>query len=214
MPRYHHTESQNVEESSLEEEKVIKKNSKLLLFLGFTYFALSCGLEGFFQSQTYTFGICGPHKISPEKAASLTSVYFGTFLAGRFSGVLLSTRFKPLIMIIISIGSCILSALLLVLTAKFSLESLFFGTGAIGFFVSFQFASGLSWLSAEVDLTGRSSCIVFLGAYIGWLIFPPLSGIVFFSPIGPMGLYYLTLGITSFHFIIFLLMLKVVSTEQ
>ena len=99
MPRYHHTESQNVEESSLEEEKVIKKNSKLLLFLGFTYFALSCGLEGFFQSQTYTFGICGPHKISPEKvahlvkvsviifafeAASLTSVYFGTFLAGRF----------------------------------------------------------------------------------------------------------------------------------
>ena len=31
---------------------------------------------------------------------------------------------------------------------------LFLGTGAVGFFISIQFASGISWLAEHVDLTG------------------------------------------------------------
>ena len=34
---------------------------------------------------------------------------------------------------------------------------LFLGTGAVGFFVSIQFASGISWLAEHVDLTGEQS---------------------------------------------------------
>ena len=45
-------------------------------------------------------------------------------------------------MIIVSLISCLIIAFLLVLTANKSVEVLYVGTGAIGFFISFQFASG------------------------------------------------------------------------
>ena len=72
---------------------------------------------------------------------------FDSFLVFRFSGVLISTRLKPSTMILTSLTCCILSAILLVFTAESSQESLFFGTGAIGFFVSLQFASGLKLIT-------------------------------------------------------------------
>ena len=54
---------------------------------------------------------------------------------------------------------------------------------------------GYSWLAEKADLTGRASSIVFLGANAGWVIFPPLAGAIFFSSVGPVGIFYLSLGI-------------------
>jgi len=203
MPRYYQPVSQadtppGQEEQQEEEVKLPQAGQTrfpiAVFCLAFIYFAFSCGLEGFFQSQTFTFGICGPHGLDPGRAASLTTTYFASFLVGRFSGVLLSTRIPPRILILASLASAAVSALLLCLTAATSLVCLFLGTGAVGFTVSLQFASGYCWLAEQVDLTGRGSSVVFLGANTGWLVFPPLAGLVFFSSVGPMGLYYLTLG--------------------
>jgi len=216
MPRFYECISQD--ESALSFPTVTKQHketmhSKVIFLLAFLYFSCSCGLEGFFQSQTFTFGICGPHQMEPGKAASLTTTYFACFLAGRFSGVLLSTKLRPQTMILSSLFCCILSSVLLVIMAATNQNLLFVGTGAVGFFVSLQFASGYSWLAEHVDLTGRGSSVVFLGANFGWLVFPPLAGLVFFSPVGPMGVYYLTLGLSSAHLLLFLLMLKVSSIK-
>jgi len=214
MPRFYETVSQDdtkVESGGEQHKKT--KHSKLTLILSFFYFAFSCGLEGFFQSQTFTFGICGPHKMAPGKAATLTTVYFASFLAGRFSGVLLSTKLKPRTLILTSLLCCTLSSILLVLMADTNQDLLFLGTGLVGFFVSLQFASGYSWLAEHVDLTGRGSSVVFLGANFGWLIFPPLAGLVFFSPVGPMGIYYLTLGLCVAHLLLFIIMNKVSSVK-
>ena len=38
----------------------------LMFSLGFVYFASSTGLEGFFSSQIFTFGLCGPHSLPPK----------------------------------------------------------------------------------------------------------------------------------------------------
>ena len=54
----------------------VSKNPNRILSLAFLYFAFTCGLEGFFQSQTYTFALCGPHHFSPQQAALLTTIYF------------------------------------------------------------------------------------------------------------------------------------------
>jgi fucose permease len=107
-------------------------------------------------------------------------------------------------MILTSLLCCNLSSVLLVVMADTNEDLLFLGTGAVGFFVSLQFASGYSWLAEQVDLTGRGSSVVFLGANFGWLVFPPLAGLVFFSSVGPMGVYYLTLGLCMAHLILFL----------
>lgn len=54
-----------------DENSPIKKKGKrfpnLIYMFAFLYFAFSCGMEGFFQSQTFTFGICGPHKLNPKE---------------------------------------------------------------------------------------------------------------------------------------------------
>merc|ERR1712029_1162148 len=169
-----------------------KKYSGAILVLAFFYFAFSCGIEGFFQSQTFTFGICGPHRLDPKKAAVLTTVYFACFLVGRFSGVPLSSRLKPRTLLLMSIICVMFSGFILSITAAKSVILLYCGTGAVGFFVSLQFASGYSWLSEQVDLTGKGSSVVFLA----------LAGLVFFSSVGPMGVFYLTLAISSAHLLV------------
>ena len=60
----------------------------------------------------------------------------------RFSGVLLSSLVRPHVMILGSLVSCVIAALLLALTAHTSLALLYIGVGVIGFFISLQFASG------------------------------------------------------------------------
>ena len=47
-----------------------KDNKKIigrfLFLLSFLYFSLSTGMEGFFQSQIFVFGMCGPHSLPPK----------------------------------------------------------------------------------------------------------------------------------------------------
>ena len=63
MPVY---EEENVD---LSDKKVRQNRSSvttMMFILAFFYFACSTGLEGFFQSQIFTFGICGPHQLPPK----------------------------------------------------------------------------------------------------------------------------------------------------
>ena len=45
------------------------------------------------QSMTYTYGICGPLKLSVDKASNLNTVYMSCFMTGRFSAIFVS-RYK------------------------------------------------------------------------------------------------------------------------
>ena len=78
----------------------------------------------------------------------------------RFSGVLLSSLVRPHVMILGSLVSCVMAALLLALTADTSLALLYTGVGVIGFFISLQFASGGTYIFENTVpsshyLTGR-----------------------------------------------------------
>ena len=67
-------------------------------------------------------------------------------------------------------------------------------TGHIMFF----FWSGYSWLASQVDLTGNSNSFIFLGTNLGWLIFPPIAGLIIFSGPGGVGVFLLALGRNAF----------------
>ena len=56
------------------------------------------------------------------------------------------------------------------------------------------FLPGFAWLADQVDMTGFRNSVVFLGGNSGWLIFPPLAGIIIFSGPGGVGVYLLSLG--------------------
>ena len=64
----------------------------------------------------------------------------------------------------------------------------------MGFSISMQVASGFAWLADQVDMTGFRNSVVFLGGNSGWLIFPPVAGIIIFSGPGGVGVYLLSLG--------------------
>ena len=67
MPRFHKKVNEKDIGKAVPKQCTNKKYSGAILFLAFFYFAFSCGIEGFFQSQTFTFGICGPHRLNPKK---------------------------------------------------------------------------------------------------------------------------------------------------
>jgi hypothetical protein len=69
MPQYSETVSKDIKElkSNQNKESKKRKSNFLLLLLVLIWFFISGGMEGFFQSQTYTFGICGPHRMEPGK---------------------------------------------------------------------------------------------------------------------------------------------------
>ena len=182
---------------------------KTLLVMIYCYYVLSCGLEGFFQSMTYTYGLCGPLEMTTKEAAMLNSIYFGAFVFGRSSGIFISKYVEPTKLILGSISGCITSALLLSILAATSKVGLYIGTFLMGFSVAFQFASGISWTAGLFNVTGKLSFIFFLGGYTGFLSIPPIAGSIFTGDESKVGFFYLALGITISHMILFIIMMVV-----
>ena len=127
----------------------------------------------------------------------------GSFLTGRFSGIVLSNFLSPTTIILCSQvllhlictmtdlpdGLCVELSLLGVLRglAQRGLVPWHRCHGFLGFHhvclrfcknkqtQVIKFCSGYSWLAEQVDLTGSRGGVVFLGANFGWLIFPPIG---------------------------------------
>jgi len=163
-----------------------------LLLLVYIYYVMSCGLEGFFQSNTYTYALCGPLKMPPADANLLNILYYAAFVSGRLSGIFISRLVNPTKIIISSISGCIVGSLLLTVLAPYHSAALYVGVIIMGFAISFQFASGISWTANLFNVTGTASFIFFFGAFTGFLSFPPIAGAIIASAIG--GFFYLALA--------------------
>jgi len=163
-----------------------------LLLLVYIYYVMSCGLEGFFQSNTYTYALCGPLKMPPADANLLNILYYAAFVSGRLSGIFISRLVNPTKIIISSISGCIVGSLLLTVLAPYHSVALYVGVIIMGFAISFQFASGISWTANLFNVTGTASFIFFFGAFTGFLSFPPIAGAIIASAIG--GFFYLALA--------------------
>ena len=128
-----------------------------LLLLVYIYYVMSCGLEGFFQSNTYTYALCGPLKMSPTDANLLNILYYAAFVTGRLSGIFISRLVTPTKIIISSISGCIIGSLLLTLLAPYYSVALYIGVILMGFAISFQ-----------VILTSSIVLVWLTSIYISW----------------------------------------------
>ena len=48
-----------------------------LICLGVIFYFLFCGIDSYFQSQTYTYGLCGPLELSSDTAGNLLRHFLG-----------------------------------------------------------------------------------------------------------------------------------------
>ena len=70
MPRYYeNVPTYDAQENVKNTDKKKVKYPKIIIALSFIFFAFAGGLEGFFQSQTYTYGICGPHSMTSDQVS-------------------------------------------------------------------------------------------------------------------------------------------------
>ena len=134
-----------------------------LLLLVYIYYVMSCGLEGFFQSNTYTYALCGPLKMSPTDANLLNILYYAAFVTGRLSGIFISRLVTPTKIIISSISGCIIGSLLLTLLAPYYSVALYIGVILMGFAISFQVI-----LTSSIVLVWLTS--IYLGIIIAYVI--------------------------------------------
>ena len=66
MPVYEAEEEKTVKDKKENKKSLSTSRVTLMFMLGFVYFASSTGIEGFFSSQIFTFGLCGPHALPPK----------------------------------------------------------------------------------------------------------------------------------------------------
>lgn len=137
----------------------------------------------------------------------MTDTFYSTGMCfGRLTSTFLSPLILPHNLLIICMVGCLISSLLLMFLAPVYYVSLYCGVAIMGFFVSWQFATGFSWTSHHMNITGKLSSVFFIGNSItdirlsnsksglgiGSLSSPPLAGWVFM--ISPLNVLY-TVGV-------------------
>ena len=65
MPHFYEDETETKKEAHIKDSSV--KYPNLIVFLAFFFFVFSCGIESCFHSQSFTFGLCGPHSLTPNQ---------------------------------------------------------------------------------------------------------------------------------------------------
>ena len=92
LPLSQTNQNNNVKENSMIANP--RRDVTLVIF-GIAFMFLSYGIDMYFQSQIYVFGLCGPLKLSPEYAGWLNTTYFANYLLGRLISIPLSTLLAP-----------------------------------------------------------------------------------------------------------------------
>lgn len=134
-------------------------------------------------------------------------MYFATYLTGRILCIPLSKYIHPRTILTVSLAGCLITSTMLLFCGDSNPYFLYLGTGLMGFFICFQFPSGLSWLAGMLpDLKPHHTSFMFIGGTSGWFVFPMLASQMF-EIYGPGSVFYLT---TSLSFLLSILFAAIV----
>lgn len=111
-------------------------------------------------------------------AAYLTSGYWGSFTLGRLLGIWVSTRMKPLTILLLDLVGCIASVGLILLFQESALF-LWIGTILFGIAQASIFPTFLTLAEERMHVTGTIAGLFLVGAGLGSMILPWLIGQAF-----------------------------------
>jgi MFS transporter, FHS family, Na+ dependent glucose transporter 1 len=148
-----------------------------------TFFFVAVGLEGAFGGWVYTYAI-RLNLANAVTAAYLTSAYWGALTIGRLTGIPLSIRFQPRVLLLADVIGCMIS-LIVILVWHESQAALWLGSLGLGFFIATIFPNALSFAGQHMTITGRVTSLLLVGASLGGMFFPWLIGQLF-EPFGAL----------------------------
>ena len=155
------------------------------------FFCSICGSERLFQSLEFTFGLCGPLKLSAKMAVIIDDCFNGGFFIGRLLSVLAVNFMTPKLMLKFSLILCTLSTLLLSIEADNSVTLLYICTALFGFAISWQWGSAFTWSAENLDVVGPKASIFSIGCSMGSI--SPIIGGYLFHRWTPMALWHLNM---------------------
>ncbi|HEY3473089.1 MAG TPA: MFS transporter, partial [Anaerolineales bacterium] len=111
-------------------------------------------------------------------AAYLTSAFWGSFTLGRLFGIWVSTRLRPMPILLLDLAGCILSVGLILVFPESALV-LWIGTVLFGISQASIFPTFLTLSEERMHITGTIAGLFLVGAGMGGMILPWLIGQAF-----------------------------------
>jgi len=145
---------------------------------------ISDGLQGSFGSYIYTYAVKSGIGISPDDAAYLNSLFWGSLALGRLLAIFVSMYVSPKIMLLVDITGC-LASIIVMFVLRHKIISLWIGTATFGLCLSNIFPTSVSMAESYFRLTGTITCIFVVCSGLGEMAIPLLIGKLF-DVIGPM----------------------------
>jgi MFS transporter, FHS family, Na+ dependent glucose transporter 1 len=166
----------------VEDASASRQVNYLLVTLLALFFFLNVGAEVSFGGWIYTYsvrlGLAGE-----TQAAYLTSLFWGTFTAGRLLGIPIAARVRPRWILLGDLLGIILG-LLIILFAPNPAVSIWIGTTLVGLSIASVFPTLISFAEHRMALSGKITSYFFVGASLGGMTIPWIIGQLFES-IGP-----------------------------
>lgn len=169
-------------------------------------FVLYVGGEAGYGAWIYTYGF----KLgfgTEVTAAYLTSAFWGSFTLGRLFGIWVSTRVRPMTILVLDFVGCLLS-LALILFFQQSAALLWAGTILLGISQASIFPTFLTLAEERMHITGTVAGLFLVGAGLGGMLLPWLIGQVFVR-IGPGAMMGLIFVDTLLNLLILFLFVRV-----
>ncbi|HKZ81559.1 MAG TPA: MFS transporter [Pyrinomonadaceae bacterium] len=169
-------------------ERQSKTNYRLAFLIAlflFLYVGAEVGFAGWIF--TYTFEL----KLSnATTAAFLTSLFWGALTLGRMLTIPVAARFKSGPILILSLVGCLLSAGLMLISAR-AFAAVVLGTAGLGLSMASIFPTTLALAGERMKLTGRLTGWFVFGSSAGSMLIPLIIGQLF-QLVGPRSLMLVT----------------------
>lgn len=164
----------------------------VLLSLLFVFMMAYVGLEVAFGTYIFTYAVKGDLNFSKQKAATLSSLFWGAFAFLRLFAILLSLcRISPTIMMTGNILGSLLASLIMVVWPSKEV-AIWIGSALMGTSMASIYPNTMTWLSMNGPVTGKATGVLSTGATLGDMLLPLLVGVLI-AKISPISLLYFTL---------------------
>lgn len=184
-----------------------------MLALLFVFFFVYVGSEVAYGSFISSF-VVKRFGWTKETGAVVTSVFWGSFAAGRFLAIFLSWCLTPTVMLI---GNLVVTSVSLVGLAAFGrvdgprIESVPYETlvwaltSSLGVGMASIFPTGISWVERYMQVTGKAASVFVVGSALGEMAIPALVGLLFETS-GEISLMYVMLACSSVSIFVYVVM--------